>query len=313
MAVTTGATTFVTGATGFIGTELVKILIAAGHRVFGLARSAEGAERVRRAGAVAVMGDLLRPGRWQDEAATDWVFHLPPHPFYGPRVTRRRLGSVARARMVMDEHLFDALAAGPTRQIVCASDSSCFGATGPRPITEDEPLRPLPWARRLAPVLDRLDGYVVAGLPIVTAFPGWVYGNASWFHKRVIEPVMTNRRVLQFGRTGPWVSPIHVHDCARGLVHLAEHGEAGGRYFLVNNDPIRVHEFARTFARLAGRPLRVCRLPTAAARLAVGPVLADYVTHDFVFSNIRLRGTGFRFRYPTVEQGLEQVLGALHE
>src|SRR5262249_22143420 len=75
MAVTTGATTFVTGATGFIGTELVRVLIAAGHRVFGLVRSAEGAERVRRAGAVAVMGDLLRPGRWQDEAAADWVFH----------------------------------------------------------------------------------------------------------------------------------------------------------------------------------------------------------------------------------------------
>jgi nucleoside-diphosphate-sugar epimerase len=313
MTVTPGATAFVTGATGFIGTELIKILVAAGLKVFGLARSAEAAERVRRNGAVAVMGDLLEPGRWQDEAAADWVFHLPPNPFSSRRVARRHLKSIARARMLMDEHLFDALAAGPTRQIVCASESSCFGKTGLRPITEDEPLRPAPWAERLAPVLDRLDGYVVAGLPIVTAFPGWVYGNASWFHKRVIEPVMTDRRVLQFGRTGPWVSPIHVHDCARGLVHLAERGEAGGRYFLVNNDPIRTHEFARTFARLAGRPLRVWRLPSAAARLAVGPVLADYVTHDSVFSNIRLRGTGFRFRYPTVEQGLEQVLGALHE
>ena len=26
-----------------------------------------------------VMGDLLEPGQWQDEAAADWVFHLPPH------------------------------------------------------------------------------------------------------------------------------------------------------------------------------------------------------------------------------------------
>ena len=57
------ATTFVTGAAGFIGTELVKVLVARRHRVFGLTQSVEAAERVRRAGAVPVMGDLLEPGR----------------------------------------------------------------------------------------------------------------------------------------------------------------------------------------------------------------------------------------------------------
>jgi hypothetical protein len=47
----------------------------------GLAHSLEGAERVRRAGATAVIGDLAVPGLWQDEAQADWVFHLPPYPF----------------------------------------------------------------------------------------------------------------------------------------------------------------------------------------------------------------------------------------
>jgi NAD dependent epimerase/dehydratase family enzyme len=140
-----------------------------------------------------------------------------------------------------------------------------------------------------------------------------VYGNASWFRERVIEPVMAGRRVLQFGKTGPWVSPIHVHDCARALVYLAEHGEAGGRYFLVNSAPIRMHDFVDTFARLANRPLRVRRLPALAARLVAGPCLADDVQADAVFSNIRLRGIGFRFRYPTLDHGLQQILGALHE
>src|SRR5688572_2178042 len=68
----TRATTFVTGADGFIGLELVKVLVARGHQVFGLAQCAQAAQRVRRAGAVPVMGDLLEPGRWQDEVAADW-------------------------------------------------------------------------------------------------------------------------------------------------------------------------------------------------------------------------------------------------
>jgi nucleoside-diphosphate-sugar epimerase len=259
------------------------------------------------------MGDLFDTGRWQDEVAADWVFHLPPHPMCGSRVTRRLAAAIGRARLLMDAHLLDAVAGGATRQIVYVADASYYGGAGSRPITEDEPPRPSAWGHCLAPSLDRLDGYIVAGLPIVTAFPGWVYGNESWFRARIIEPVMAGRRVLQFGSTGPWVSPIHVEDCARALVHLAECGEAGGRYFVVNNGPIRLHEFATTFARLANRPLRVWRVPAAAARLVAGPILAECVRADAVCSNIRLRGLGFRFRYPTLEQGLQQVLGVLDE
>ena len=79
----------------------------------------------------------------------------------------------------------------------------------------------------------------------------------------------------------------------------------------MNNDPIQLHEFGATFARLAHQPLSVWRVPSPAIRLVVGPVLAGYLQADAVFSNIRLRGLGFRFRYPTLEEGLQQVLGAL--
>ena len=306
------ATTFITGAAGFIGTELIKVLKARGHDVYGLTWSLDAAQRVRNAGATAVMGNILEPGQWQDEAAADWVFHLPPHPRERARVTFTRAASISRARVSMDAHLLDAVAAGETQRIVYVADTSCYGATGPRPITEDERPQPSEWGRCLAPAFNRLDGYITAGLPIVTAFPGWVYGNASWFRERVIEPVMAGRPVLQFGKPGPWVSPIHIHDCARALVHLAERGEVGGRYFLVNTDPIRVDAFADTFARLANRPLRVWRVPAAARRFVDGP-MSDALKADAVFSNVRLRGLGFRFRYPTLELGLEQVLGALHD
>jgi hypothetical protein len=259
------------------------------------------------------MGDLRAPGPWQDDAAADWVFHLVPHPVDGPRMTRRRAAAITRARVAMDAHLLDAVAAGATQRVVYVADTSCYGATGARPITEDAPPRPSAWGRCLTPALERLEGYIVAGHPIVTALPGWVYGNGGWFRQRVIEPVMAGRRVLLFGKTGPWVSPIHVEDCVRALAYLAERGEPGGRYFLVNSDPVRLHEFAGTFARLASRPLRVLTVPAVTTRLLVGSVLTDHLQTDAVFSNIRLRGIGFRFLYPTLEHGLQHIAGTLDE
>lgn len=306
------ATAFVTGAGGFIGMQLVGLLLARGYEVLGLVNTPEGAARVRRAGAAAIVGDLLQPGRWQDEAAADWVFHLSPGWMHGPDPWRP-LEAAALTRLRMDGNLLDAVSAGATRRVVYVAPAACYGATGPRPITEDEPVRPSRSGRLFRPALERLDGYRVAGLPVVTALPGCVYGNGSWFRERVIAPVLARRPLLRPADGGSWISPIHVHDCVRAFVHLAEYGAVGGCYFLVNSAAIRLYDLAAAFARLAERPLRGWIVPAAAARLYRRVLFDNGPCGDAVFSNIRLRGIDFQFEYPTVDEGLRQVVAELGE
>ncbi|MGI4827289.1 MAG: SDR family oxidoreductase [Janthinobacterium lividum] len=71
---------FVTGATGFIGTELVKELIAAGHQVRGLSRSDAGAQQLQAMGAEVHRGSLqdldsLRRGATGMDAVVNLAFN----------------------------------------------------------------------------------------------------------------------------------------------------------------------------------------------------------------------------------------------
>jgi nucleoside-diphosphate-sugar epimerase len=71
---------FVTGATGFIGTELVKELIEAGHQVRGLTRNDAGVEQLMAVGAEVHRGDItdlnsLRSGATRMDAVVNLAFN----------------------------------------------------------------------------------------------------------------------------------------------------------------------------------------------------------------------------------------------
>ena len=124
---------FVTGAPGFIGSELVPELIKAGHSVLGLTRSDAGAEKLRAAGAEVLHGniedlDSLRKGA----ADSDGVIHLAfNHDF---SQFEKNAADERKAIAALGEVLV-----GSDRPFVVTSGTAMAANVNGKPSTEDGP------------------------------------------------------------------------------------------------------------------------------------------------------------------------------
>lgn len=301
--------TFVCGGTGFIGKEVVRALIASGERVEVLARSSGSAAAARSLGAEAVSGDLLVRGNWQSRVrAADRVVHLAQPPTFGARVSRARAEQYKRDRLRMDTHLIESVDPNKASRVLIVGGTSYYGNLGTT--LSDEGATPVPrgWGPYVAPAIEALDGYVARGFPIVTAFPGYVYGDGSWFREYVLVPLWRGQRINTIAGRSRYGSPVHVEDCARAIVHLLDKGEVGKRYFIVDDRPTMWSVFYETAARAANRPMRVRKVPVFLLRLLVGSVVTDSILSDAVLSNARLKSTGFALKFPTIDEGIPDIV-----
>ncbi|WP_309889072.1 NAD-dependent epimerase/dehydratase family protein [Archangium sp.] len=301
---------FVTGGTGFIGKTFVPLALEAGYQVRVLTRNARSLASWERAGVLPVVGDLLSPGPWQEEAAaSEWVVHLAQPLTFGSRVTRKRAEAYRDQRLRMDSMLLESLKPGVARRVLYVGGTSYYGDQGPQLVTEDTTPRPSGWGPFIAPAIESLAGYRARGLPLVEAYPGSVYGPGSWFQEYALNPLKKGERLFGIkGTETRRISPIHVEDCARALLHLLEHGEPGKRYFVVDDEPVPFSELLRVAAESLGVSYKATRLPRWLCHLMLGPVVTDSLTVEARLSNARLHCTGFQFRYPTIREGVPAVV-----
>ena len=248
---------FVTGATGFIGSLVVKELIAAGHQVLGLARSDEKAKALAASGAEVLHGSLEDLDSLKDAAAgSDGVIHLAfKHDF-----------SKFVANCEDDRRVIGALGsvlAGSDRPLIVTSGTGIANMAPGQPALEDNvtissAVIPRAASEEAAAALAAKGTNVsVVRLPQVhdTVKQGLITYAIEVARAKNVSAYIGDGR-------NRWPA-AHVLDTAR-LYRLALEKGAGGRYHAVAEEGVPVRDIAEVIGRRLQLPV-VSKTPAQAA------------------------------------------------
>jgi 2-alkyl-3-oxoalkanoate reductase len=303
---------FVAGASGALGSRLVRQLIDAGHEVIGTHHSPASAELLRTLGAKPVLVDLLDASAVrkavlenEPEAIVQQATALA-NAKWG-RSLDKTFARTNALRTKGTDALLAAAREADVRRFVAQSFAPYRYAREGGPIkTEDDPLEPTPPpnTQQTAAAMTYLEQAVTAFGGIALRYGGF-YGAAN---DALIEPVRKRRFPIvgDGGGIFPW---IHLEDAAAATVLALEH-EGPAVYNVVDDEPAPVRDWLPVLAQaLDAKPPR--RFPAWLARLVAGEAAVVMGTEARGASNAKAkRELGWTPRHPSWRKGFPATYSA---
>jgi 2-alkyl-3-oxoalkanoate reductase len=314
---------FVAGATGALGRQLVPMLVAEGHEVVGMTRSAAKQDLLRSLGARPAVADALDPDAVAQAVASaepEVIVHQltalsgtmgirdarNPERFEGTIMTNR-------LRTKGTDHLLAAGRAVGARRFVAQSFGAfrLAGTSGP---VQSEADPPDPDARQpgleAMLYLEQAVTTIEWGEGLVLRYGGF-YGPGTGISLApdavMTGPIRKRRFPIVGGGAGVW-SFVHIEDAAAATAIAVERGQPGV-YNVVDDEPAPVRAWLPVLASALGaKPPR--RIPRWLARLAAGEMTTLMMTEARGASNEKAkRELGWQPRYASWRQGFAQGLG----
>jgi nucleoside-diphosphate-sugar epimerase len=317
---------FVAGATGVLGRALVPLLVAQGHEVIGMTRSASKQDLVRSLGARPVVADALDPDAVAQAVASaepEVIVHELTalsgkmsardmrHPERSPMAAMTN-----RLRTEGTDHLLAAgRAVGARRFLAQGFTAFRWARTGGPVQTEADPLDPNPPAELRVPLMgilhmERAVTSIDWGEGLVLRYGGF-YGPGTSISRApdaaMAAPVRKRRFPIVGGGGGVW-SLVHTDDAAAATVAAVDHGRTG-IYNIVDDDPAPVRDWLPVLASaLDAKPPR--RVPRWLGRLAAGETATLMMTDSRGASNAKAKcELGWQPHYASWRVGFAQGLG----
>jgi nucleoside-diphosphate-sugar epimerase len=304
---------FVAGASGAIGTRLVRQLVERGHEVVGTHRTPQRADELRALGAEPVGLDLLSPEavrRAVLEAEPDAIAHEATALSNVLDITDfdRAFAETNRLRIEGTDALLEAAREAGVGRFVAQSYASVrYAREGTMVKTEEDRLDPdpVPAMRESVAAMGYLDDAVTGAGGIALRYGGF-YGADN---DGLVEPIR-NQQFPIVGDGAGVTSFIHLDDAATATV-LALESNRSGSYNVVDDEPAPASEWLPVMAEALGAPPPPRVTAEQALELA-GEAVVMMATESRGASNEKAkRELGWTLRYPSWREGFFAVYATL--
>jgi nucleoside-diphosphate-sugar epimerase len=260
---------FLTGATGYIGTVVAEALQKAGHKVSGLARTAEKAKLLEGRGVRAIVGDLLQPETVAaGVGAAEGVIHTANT---NDADSAKVDAAVVRAILKAIE--------GTGKAFLYTSGVWVYGSTGDRVADENSPVNATPLVAHRPGVEQEVLGYKDRGVRAIVIRPAVVYGRGGGMPKSFTQSARETGAARFVGDGQSRWAFVDDDDLAQLYVLALEKAPAGSIYNAAHGPAYRVREIAEAASIGAGAKGKTQAIPFEDARKTMG-AFADALVLD---------------------------------